>query len=612
MSPSGGERLSRHGDFVSASEPIRVLHVDDDSQLVELAATFLERETDRFSVTTETSVDAGLDTLSTEDIDCIVSDYDMPETSGLEFLDTVRDSHPNLPFILFTGKGSEEIASEAISAGVTEYFQKETGTDQYTVLTNRIEHAVGKRRAEQEVYRGFQAMESADEGIGILGRDGTYQYVNRAYAEIYDHDPNELLGSHWKTLYPDDEAIRFDEEILPLLEETGSWSGRSVGLTKHDERIPESLTLTQMVDGGHVCVVRELSSEPDREHVPPLDPQVLISAFDELEELFYVFDPDLRCVRWNDHLENVTGQSSDEIEFSTPSELFDGEAQPRVQRLFEDVAARRIPVTLETSLGTGNGTDSYELSAVPVESGGDLRAVVGVGRSCPSGSERTSRSLDEGPTPLPTDRATDEQLDLLASVLAHDLQGPISVARGRLELAREIGGDEQFDQVEHALERAEELIDDVTGLLRGRRLAGDETPIEFRDVVEDLEATLGLSRLSVSVDRSTVVRADYFALKRLLENLFSNAVEHGGPDTAVVVGTLSDGFYVSDDGPGIPDDADDDVFEPGYSTKESGTGFGLASVDQIVRAHDWEIDVTRSELGGARFEVTGVSCECPD
>ena len=121
---------------VSASEPTRVLHVDDDPQILDLAATFLEREGEDIAVETATDPTEALDRFiegefeSGVPFDCIVSDHDMPGMDGLEFLEAVREDHPELPFILFTGKGSEEIASEAITAGVSDYLNKGSGTDQ--------------------------------------------------------------------------------------------------------------------------------------------------------------------------------------------------------------------------------------------------------------------------------------------------------------------------------------------------------------------------------------------------------------------------------------------------------------------------------------------------
>jgi DNA-binding NarL/FixJ family response regulator len=130
---------------------IRLLFVDDERHVVEMAATALERMGDGFVVHTETNGEAALAHLDAERVDCVVSDYRMPEMDGLELLEAVREAHSNIPFILSTGKGSEDVASEAISAGVTDYLQKGGGLDQYTVLANRVANAVAQHRAERRL-----------------------------------------------------------------------------------------------------------------------------------------------------------------------------------------------------------------------------------------------------------------------------------------------------------------------------------------------------------------------------------------------------------------------------------------------------------------------------
>ncbi|GAB3417448.1 hypothetical protein GCM10027435_16300 [Haloparvum alkalitolerans] len=142
-----GVVFSNAGEPLSEA-PITVLHVDDDDAFLDLASEFLGRH-EPLSVETATDTDAALERL--DDVDCVVSDFDMPERDGLAFLDAVRSRHPEMPFILFTGKGSEEIASEAVSAGVTDYLRKGPGIERYEVLANRIRNAVEQLRAREAV-----------------------------------------------------------------------------------------------------------------------------------------------------------------------------------------------------------------------------------------------------------------------------------------------------------------------------------------------------------------------------------------------------------------------------------------------------------------------------
>jgi len=179
-------------------EPITVLCVDDDPELVELTATFLERAEERVRAHTAGSADEGLTFLAEDGVDCIVSDYEMPGCDGLAFLESVRAEYPDLPFLLFTGRGSEEIASEAISAGVTDYMQKEGGTDQYAVLARRVRNAVEHYRAREAAAaaheRAKTILEASPDAI-VVSIDDEYVYANRSAAELFDaSDPEELVG----------------------------------------------------------------------------------------------------------------------------------------------------------------------------------------------------------------------------------------------------------------------------------------------------------------------------------------------------------------------------------------------------------------------------------
>ncbi|MDS0222495.1 response regulator [Haloarcula sp. S1AR25-5A] len=192
-------------------DDVTVLHVDDDSSFTEIVSEFLEREDAVVSVESATSVEEALTVLRNEPVDCIVSDYDMPNRDGLDFLELVRDDYPELPFILFTGKGSEEIASRAISAGVTDYLQKETGTEQYTVLANRIQNAVRSARAETAVQRTedryHNLVDTAPIPILLFDRDWKALYANEAAVTFLDADSfAEIAGKKASDfLHPDEQ-----------------------------------------------------------------------------------------------------------------------------------------------------------------------------------------------------------------------------------------------------------------------------------------------------------------------------------------------------------------------------------------------------------------------
>lgn len=194
--------------MVDSPTEIQVLHVDDDPDIVELTGIFLEKQDDQISVEGATSAVEALDRLQDGEFDCIVSDYDMPNTDGLELLEIVREQHPDIPFILFTAKGSEAIASEAISAGVTEYMQKETGSDQYEVLANRICQAVDRYRSQQRFWDALswyhRLVEQDLAGVCIV-QDEEFVYVNEYCADLFGYMQSELLGRRYEALASDGE-----------------------------------------------------------------------------------------------------------------------------------------------------------------------------------------------------------------------------------------------------------------------------------------------------------------------------------------------------------------------------------------------------------------------
>jgi len=461
----------------SSSSP-NVLHVDDDPALLDLTAEFLTRTQSAVDVHSVTDVEQALAVLDTEPIDCIVSDYDMPGTTGLEFLNTVRETYPDLPFVLYTGKGSEEIASEAINAGVTGYLQK-GGAEQHRRLVNRVDHAIREYRAKAESQRYSTVLEALGYPVYVVDADGRFSYVNDAFVDLVGYEQSELVGAE-------------------------------PALIKTDESVAEI----------------------------------------------------------NEALRTIVSSSGPDIE--------------------------RVEVEIRREDG-GTITCKDHLAALPFDD--EFRGCAGILRDL-SDQRARERAIQR----------KNERLEELVSVISHDLRTPLSAARGAAELAEETGEADHFDALTRAHERLDSMLDELLALARTDERTTTMEAVTVPTVARAAWETVNPDRATLVVDTDRTVMADPDRLQRLLENLFTNAIAHGGTRATVTVGAVESdahGFYVADDGPGIDPEHRDTVFEPGVSMSTDGTGFGLAIVDRIADAHGWDVALTESAGGGARFEFVG-------
>ena len=199
-----------------------------------------------------------------------------------------------------------------------------------------------------------------------------------------------------------------------------------------------------------------------------------------------------------------------------------------------------------------------------------------------------------------------ERLEEFAGVVSHDLRNPLNVAFASVEHARKEHDSGDLDRAASALERMDQIVERTLTLARSGRRVGELQRVELAGVARESWRNVDTAEASLTVEDVGTVSCDPDRLRHLFENLYRNAVEHGGPNVTIRVGCLLNGFFVEDDGPGIPPGERPEVLDAGFSTADGGSGLGLAIVRQVVEAHDWEIEVTAAEGGGARFEITGV------
>ncbi|MFC7076710.1 response regulator [Haloarcula halophila] len=196
--------------------PIRLLCVDDQREFAEMTAQRLETIDDRYRAAAVDSADAAEESLAAEPVDCIVSDYDMPERTGLDLLEAVRAEDEELPFILFTATGSEEIASAAISAGVTDYVEKQITGDHYALLANRIDRAVEQYRTNRELRWYRTVVEAVDDLVYAVDPEGTVVFAANTVA-LTGYRPEELVDRHISVVMSESSRQTAREEIDRLL-----------------------------------------------------------------------------------------------------------------------------------------------------------------------------------------------------------------------------------------------------------------------------------------------------------------------------------------------------------------------------------------------------------
>lgn len=883
-------------------ESITVLLIDDEPGFAELVAELLQEEHDRLEPIPETNPEAGLQRLSDDDIDCIVCDYDMPDLDGIAVLESVRNDDPQLPFILFTGKGSEEVASEALSMGATDYLRKDHGTEQFELLSNRIINAVEAYRSQQQaatlkrirsrvreanqqlitasskedaatrvceiltasdpyqfawmgeinhetnriepiaeagtgngylenisitpdssptgqgpggtairerrivvsqdiredpafepwraeaIERGFESvaaipLESDDTLHGVLAvyaarprafdRDERsllselasdlaltldrfqverhmeiqrqqYQdlferapvmyivtlveedepiieYCNQEFCETLGYDRDEVKGSS---------ALEFYTEASRQKALNGGLDRALNGQFSREERVltacdgTEIITVVQTTprrdeEGtiiGGLSLFFDVTDQREREEELTLYKTMVETVPDGV----YAMDDDLHYIAVNDGMAELTGYPKEAIEGSHMSLIHDEsgvqaaiESREELRERNEETATMVVeydhfsaaadPIPCEVRfrpLPSDNGFSGtagvvrdisdrkrrereLERFQTVVEATGDavytldadgnltyvndaFCELVGyskvellgeyvdivmddhdidrgeaVIRELLRGDEE-SRTWEmdlvaadgrritvenhlallpheeefRGTTGVHRDitarkererelQRQNERLEKFTSIVSHDLQSPLNMAIGRLELAMEECDSDHLDEVHDAHDRMNDLISDLLELAQQGRVVEELEAVSLGELAEQCWRESATEDADLCVETDIRVRADPDRLRQLLDNLMRNAVEHGGNEVTVTLGALPNdaGFYVADDGPGISESDLPEVFEAGYSSTADGTGLGLSIVDEIAVAHGWTVQLTRSDHGGARFEI---------
>ena len=588
----------------SASEypsEIRVLQVDDDAAILDLTREFLERAHEAISVTSVSDPTTVLDHLETADPHCIISDYNMPALDGLELYGQLQEYGFDRPFVLFTGKGSESIAADAMSAGVTDYIQK-GGTDTYDVLANRVLEAVRSRQrkmvARQAVDHYTALVETSHLPVYHYDEAGRIRYANEAAVELFGEESvDSLVGEEMFDYHPPEHREKVRSRVERLQ------TGDHVSATE----------LRFSTDGS--TQVAKVSCAPtsfDDDAVGQTiahDVTELQESERELAQLREIITEEFKSVDVGLWKHRTDDESITRYGVSSLLGIESGRLSDSLESFIEHVHLEDRETLRDAYLGASERGEPFHVRFRVERADGEIRHLEDRGNPVTDDEGRITQVIgllvdvtDNEHRKRQLERQR-EQFESVATTLSHDFQSPLQTLKGRLELARHSGDPlEQVDKARSITARLEELVDGLARTVRAGKPVTDVEQLAVRAVATDAAHARSFPWDDLTVETDLTVEANPDALQRLFENLLGNALEHGD-DVSVEIGRLPDGFYVEDDGSGFPGPIEDSLFEFGTTTAADGTGVGLASVKRIAGSHGWEIEAVDSDRG-ARFEIT--------
>jgi PAS domain S-box-containing protein len=503
-----------------------------------------------------------------------------------------------------------------------------------------------ERVVDDPELSGAAILDAVADGVYQLDREGRFVAVNDALAELTGYSRASLVGSHVSRVLDAQDVVGAETAIRELLVGESQDAVRlscSAFTATGDTVACEVRASPIRLKGefrGTVGVVREID-DPDPV-VGARNAGERRRAFDALAEAsadgIIMLDDDSTVRYANPAVERILGYEPEELVGGSKMTIIPErlrEAHAEALQRYLDTGEKHIDWTYVELPGLH--ADGHEvplaISLNEFEHGGE-HYFVGTFRDI-SERKAAERELER----------QNDRLERFASMLAHELRNPLEVAQVSLDF---LDGDDgaTVDQIADALERIDEIIDVLLAIARGRDGIEGVEAVPLAEVAADAWADIETGAATLENDADAVIRANPSHLQQLLENLFRNAVEHGStgnqpgvdtpvehgpktgsPDTAdgsvtVRIGDLSDerasddgadptnapvgGFYVGDDGPGIPESERTAVAEPGYTTDEGGIGLGLTFVAELAAAYGWEWEIIESAAGGARFEFTGV------
>jgi two-component system, LuxR family, sensor kinase FixL len=642
--------LADISDFSVSEKPrvIRVLQVDDEDSVIEISKQILKDMDSSLELDSARCVDEAFKKLSTGQFDVVVSDYEMPQKNGLEFLEELREQSYQIPFILFTGKGREEVAAKALNMGAFRYLHKQGDPETvFTELSSSIRQAA-------ELFRSVKAIKDSElkyrkifeEAIDAMflgdAETGIIIDCNPAASKLTGRKKEEMVGHPQSILHPQE----------PLQE------GLTNIFRKH--RInPNSVDETQIITGtGEIKDVaikasffyingRKVMQGTFRDIT---DKKKMETAMRESEEKFHTIsnsvsdalvlvDNQGRVDFWSPSAERIFGYKSGEAQGKAIHDLVVPKMSPKelevvvsgLKNFGRKGRGDFLGKTIELIARKKDNTEfPIKLSLSPIFLNGKWNAVA-LARDITE-QKAFRRKLEEYSEGLEytvkarTKELEETQLRLLkserlaaigelAGMVGHDLRNPlqgIKVATAVLGKKGTATSEVQFKRMLEIIDReivhSDKIINDLLDYSREIHLELQEcSPIELLSTSLSMMQIPEKVKVLNEISDKPVFKVDLSKIVRVFRNLIKNAID-AMPDGGTIkicckqIGKTIK-FSFCDTGDGIAAEFLPKLFTPLCTSKAQGMGFGLAISKRLVEAHRGSITVETCRGKGTTFNV---------
>ena len=583
---------------------ITVLLVDDEPASLEIVKSFLEAEGD-LVITAVESAQKAFDLVHANRFEMIVSDYAMPDNDGIELLKAIRREGNKTPFILFTGKGDEEVAIEALNSGADFYLRKGGNPEsECNALANTIRNLHRQRKAEEQLVTVQRQIKTFLDNLPgyafVKDAQGKYVLANKKFCDLIGTTPEDVVGKTAHDFYPKDLADQyFRDDMMVISSGEAIYAEEETGIS--EERIPIAIRKVPLKDEkgnvlGLVGLSFELTEIRKAEKALRESEKAYKAIFETTGASTAIIEEDTTILMVNSQFEKESGYSKEELEGK--------------KRWTELVSSDDMEKMIEYNRRRKTDPDSvpsrYEIKLK--DKWGRLRDVLLNVSIIPS-TARTVVSLIDISEMKRTEEAlfrANSKLTLLGSITRHDVLNQLSALFGRLDLARGMTKDKgllnQLDKIEETaimLKRQMEFTADYQKL---GFIAPKWTDLE-EAFVKGISG-LDIGNLKVVTSLSGVeIFADPM-IEKGFHNLVENTIRHGVKTTEIHVSfELSENslkIIFSDDGGGVPKEEKNLIFKRGHGRH---TGFGLYMTREILSITGINIFENGEPGKGVRFEI---------